>query len=333
MGLIERLTADVACLKGALRTLKMTTPIARHPTRIFPQVIAELADTYGDAPALLSDRERFTYRELAARSNRYARWALAQDVRKGDTVCLMMPGRPEYLAAWIGITRVGGVVALINTHLTGTTLAHSINVVTPKHIIVAAELFEAFQSARTHVTGDAEIWLHGDSNANFARIDRAIDTLPGGDLAASDLPALTIEDRALYIYTSGTTGLPKAANMNHYRVMLASYAFAGVMDTRASDRMYDCLPLYHTAGGLLATGALLVRGGSVVIREKFSAREFWDDIVRWDCTCFQYIGELCRYLLNSPPNPNEHAHRLRLACGNGLRADVWMQFKTRFQIP
>jgi fatty-acyl-CoA synthase len=121
--------------------------------------------------------------------------------------------------------------------------------------------------------------------------------------------------------------------MNHYRVMLATHAFAGVMDTHASDRMYDCLPLYHTAGGLLATGALLVRGGSVVIREKFSAREFWDDIVRWDCTCFQYIGELCRYLVNSPPHPKERAHRLRLACGNGLRADVWPEFKRRFAIP
>jgi fatty-acyl-CoA synthase len=95
------------------------------------------------------------------------------------------------------------------------------------------------------------------------------------------------------------------------------------MDTRASDRMYDCLPLYHTAGGVVATGALLVRGGSVVIRDKFSASEFWDDIVRWECTCFQYIGELCRYLVNSPPSPNERAHHLRLACGNGLRPDVW----------
>ena len=50
----------------------------------------------GDAPALLSDRERFSYRELAARSNRYARWALAQGIGKGDTVCLMMPNRPEF---------------------------------------------------------------------------------------------------------------------------------------------------------------------------------------------------------------------------------------------
>jgi fatty-acyl-CoA synthase len=333
MGAIERLTANVATLRGALRTLGMTTPIARHPRRVFPEVVAELADKYGDAPALLSDRERFSYSELAARANRYARWALAQGLRKGDTVCLMMPGRPEYLAIWIGITRIGGVVALLNTHLTGPALAHSINVVRPKHIIVAAELFAALSSARAHLDSDPEIWLHGDADANFARIDRVVDGLSGDALEASDCPPLTIEDHALYIYTSGTTGLPKAANMNHYRVMLASYAFAGVMNTRASDRMYDCLPLYHTAGGLLATGALLVNGGSVVIRDKFSAREFWDDVVRWDCTCFQYIGELCRYLLNAPPSPQERAHRLRLACGNGLRPDVWAQFKERFRVP
>jgi fatty-acyl-CoA synthase len=333
MRLIERLTADATSLRGALRTLRMTTPIARHPTRVFPQVVAELADKYGDAPALLSDRERFSYRELAARSNRYARWALAQELRKGDTICLMMPGRPEFLALWIGVTRIGGVVALLNTHLTGAALAHGINVVRPKHIIVAAELFPALESARPHLTVEPQIWLHGEANANFPRVDRAVDGLSGGALAPSDVPRLTIEDHALYIYTSGTTGLPKAANMNHYRVMLASYAFAGVMNTRQSDRMYDCLPLYHTAGGLLATGALLVRGGSVVIRDKFSAREFWDDVVRWDCTCFQYIGELCRYLLNAPPNPQERAHRLRLACGNGLRPDIWAQFKERFRIP
>ena len=52
------------------------------------------------------------------------------------------------------------------------------------------------------------------------------------------------------------------------------------MDTKSSDRMYDCLPMYHTVGGVVATGAVLVNGGSVVIREKFSAREFWDDVVR-----------------------------------------------------
>jgi fatty-acyl-CoA synthase len=333
MRLIERLTADAACLRGALRTLRMTTPIARHPTRVLPQVIAELAGKYGDAPALLSDQERFSYRELAARANRYARWALAQGIRKGDTICLLMPNRPEFLTIWLGVTRVGGVVALLNTHLTGAALAHCINSVKPRHIVVAAELLAALDSTRGLIGGDAKVWLHGDADVDHARIDHAVDRLSGDELTEAERCPLTIEDRALYIFTSGTTGLPKAANVNHYRLMLASHAFAGVMETKSTDRMYDCLPMYHTAGGVLATGAVLIRGGSVVIRDRFSAREFWDDIVRWDCTLFQYIGELCRYLLNSPPHPKERAHRLRLACGNGLRPEVWGPFKRRFQIP
>ncbi len=112
-----------------------------------------------------------------------------------------------------------------------------------------------------------------------------------------------------------------------------SFWFAGLMNTGPDDRMYDCLPMYHSVGGVVATGALLVRGGSVAIREKFSASQFWNDIADWDCTLFQYIGELCRYLVNAPKHPREREHRLRLACGNGLRADTWEKFQSRFAIP
>src|SRR5688572_20522180 len=82
MAFFDRLRADFITLREALRALRMTTHIARNPTRVFPQVIEELAEKYGDAPALISERESFTYRELAARSNRYARWALAQGIAK-----------------------------------------------------------------------------------------------------------------------------------------------------------------------------------------------------------------------------------------------------------
>jgi fatty-acyl-CoA synthase len=333
MGFIERIRGDVSYLRAALRTLKITTPIAKNPTRVFPNVIEELADKFGDAPALVSDRERFTYRVLEERSNRYARWALAQGLGKGEAVCLLMPNRPEYLAIWLGITRVGGVAALLNTNLSGASLAHCINIVEPKHVIVASELGSTFATTRMHLATYAKIWSHGDGAPEFARIDREIETLSGERLLPAERRALTIEDRALFIYTSGTTGLPKAANINHYRLMLASHGFAGAMNTRADDRIYVCLPMYHTTGGVCAIGSVLLHGGSVAIRERFSGREFWDDIVRFDCTLFQYIGELCRYLVNSPPHPSETKHRLRLCCGNGLRPDVWADFQKRFRIP
>jgi len=333
MSFFNRLRDDLRFAAGALRALRHSVPIARHPTRTFPTLMEEAAARYGDKPALISDAETLTYRELDARANRYARWALAQGVAKGDVVCLLMPNRPEYLAIWLGITRAGGAVALLNTNLTGPSLAHCIDLVSPKHVIAASALAPALAGAERLLTSKPGTWVHGERIGVLPRIDLAVAQLDGGPLAAAERRALTIEDDALFIYTSGTTGMPKAAKINHYRLMLASVGFAGVMGTRASDRMYDCLPMYHTTGGVVATGALLVKGGSVVIREEFSASAFWDDVERHGCTIFQYVGELCRYLVHAPHQPSEGTHRLRLACGNGLRPDIWRTFQERFRIP
>ena len=88
--------------------------------------------------------------------------------------------------------------------------------------------------------------------------------------------------------------------------------------------------MHHSVGGVVAIGAPLVFGGSVAIAERFSARGFWGDVARWECTAFQYIGELCRYLIAAPGRPEEKAHRLRLAIGNGLSEEVWRTVLERF---
>ena len=319
--------------KAWLRALELTAPIAANPGRTLPSMMDALAEQHGDAPALLNDRETLSYRALAARANRYARWALARGVAKGDTVGLMMPNCPDYMAAWLGITRVGGVVALINTNLTGRALAHCIDIVAPRHVIVAGELNEAWASAQPLVATRARVWMHGTQAGEGRPIDWALARYSDAPLEASEQREVTIDDEALYIYTSGTTGLPKAAKVTHSRVLTWSCWFAGMMDTKPDDRMYDCLPMYHSVGGVVATGAMLVNGGSVAIRDKFSASQFWDDVTRFDCTLVQYIGELARYLVNAPPHARESTHRVRLACGNGLRADVWEKFQQRFAIP
>jgi fatty-acyl-CoA synthase len=323
-----------SALHDWVRALQATAPIGRNPQHLLLDIIEERAAKHGDAPALLSARERLTYRELAARANAYARWALAQNIGKDEIVGLMMPNRPEYLAIWLGISRVGGVVALLNTHLRGAALAHCIDVAAPRHLIVADDYIDAWQSAAAQLATHRKIWTHGaDGAAGAARIDREITQYSTAPLTEAERRGVTIADRALLIYTSGTTGLPKAANVSHRRIVQWSFWFAGLMNTGPDDRMYDCLPMYHSIGGVVATGALLVNGGSVVIRDKFSAQNFWRDIRTWDCTLCQYIGELCRYLLNARDDRSSRTHRLRLACGNGLGADVWRRFQQRFDIP
>jgi fatty-acyl-CoA synthase len=320
-------------LKAWVRALEMTAPIAQNPAGTLPLLIDSLAERFETAPALLSRNENLTYRELSERSKRYAQWALRQGLSSGDVVCLLMPNCPEYMAIWLGITRFGGIVSLLNVNLVGDSLAYAIDIVAPKHVIVGAALVDAFSAVTAQISPEIQSWAHGENSRGLSRIDLEIERLAGDDLAGSRFRSPTIADRALYIYTSGTTGLPKAVNVSHFRLMQWSHWFAGMMDTRPEDRVYNCLPMYHSVGGVVAIGAALVNGGSVVLRERFSASRFWDDVVESKCTIFQYIGELCRYLVNTAPHPRETQHQLRLACGNGLGADVWERFQRRFHIP
>ncbi len=329
----KRSETDKAARDAWIRALQATAPVAQHPTVTLPIVIDQMAEAFADSPALIGESETLSYRALASRVRDYAGWALAHRVGRGDVVCLMMHNCPEYMAVWLGITRIGGVVALINTSLAGESLRHAIDIVAPRHVIVAAAFAAAVDAVVPQLGSTPILWVHGGDHPHHARIDSVLE-LPAADPSiAASCPAPSLADRALCIYTSGTTGHPKAANVSHHRLMQWSRWFAGMMDARQSDRMYNCLPMYHSIGGVVATGAMLVSGGSVVVRERFSASRFWDDIAEHGCTVFQYIGELCRYLVNAPPHRSETAHGLRLACGNGLRPDVWDAFRSRFRIP
>jgi fatty-acyl-CoA synthase len=334
IGVIEQPKAARApsASKIWLKAIELTARIETLPGRLFADVVDDWAQRQPDRVALVADDASLDYEGLSKRINRYARWARSAGVAKGDTVALIMPNGIDYVAAWLGISRVGGVVALINTKLVGQSLAHCIDVAKPAQIIVAHELNEALDSASPHLQTEAKVWTHGDARGGRA-IDVALAALDDGPLSPDERGDVTINDRALLIYTSGTTGLPKAASISHRRILNWGFWFAGLTGATPQDRLYDCLPLFHSVGGIVAPCSMLAAGGSVVVAEKFSASNFWPEIVRHDCTLFQYIGELCRYLLKAPPSEYENRHRLRLVCGNGLRGDIWEDFQARFAIP
>jgi fatty-acyl-CoA synthase len=315
-----------------IRALQRTASIDKLGVTL-PALIERLAQQFGAAPALVSAEATLSYRDLAIRCNQYARWGLAQDLKAGDTVCLLMANCAEYMAVWLGLSRIGAVVALVNNNLAADALTHSINIVAPRAVIVGGGLASRLIEVRARLPAGLTCRVLGDRTRDLAPLSPELARFSGEDLRDSERAPPPIDGTALYIYTSGTTGLPKAAKVSHYRVMQWSHWFAGLMDTQSSDRMFNCLPLYHSVGGVVATGATLVGGGAVVIRARFSASDFWRDVRDERCTLFQYIGELCRYLLNAPHQSIETAHQLRIACGNGLRPEVWEPFRQRFKIP
>jgi len=330
--MLARLRSEIAYARGILRALRATRPITQNRARTLGDYLARWADAWGDRLALLGETETFTYRELDARANAYARWARARGLAKGDAVCLMMANRPEYVAIWLGMARAGVATALINTKLVGPSLAHSIAIVDAKAAIVETPYLAQFASSAATLPSPPFVYAHGASPGGEPRVDLEAATFSGQPLAAEERPTLSIEDPALFIYTSGTTGLPKAARITHSRALRIMYGFAGVAGARPEDRLYDCLPMYHTNGGVMAVGIALTAGGSCYVRERFSVSEFWSDAGRRDCTMFIYVGEMCRYLFNAPPSDRDRAHRIRLAIGNGLRPDIFAAFQARFAI-
>jgi fatty-acyl-CoA synthase len=267
------------------------------------RLVHDFATRQGSSPALIGEHgENLTYAELSERSNRYARWALNEGLAADDVVALDLANRPEYVAIWLGLSQVGCVTALINTHLGEEAKAYSLDVARAKRAIDAAHL-------------------------------PAIDSLSGAPLTRDERRPPGPRDRALLIYTSGTTGLPKATVVTNARVLDWGGWFAGMMEVASDDRLYDCLPMYHSVGGVAAVGSMLLTGGAVIVRERFSASRFWPDVAENGATIVQYIGELGRYLLSAPASVADTQHRVRIAVGNGLAADVWEPFQKRFRIP
>jgi fatty-acyl-CoA synthase len=314
-----------------LRALAKTATIGERGITL-PALIDRLAVQFNAAPALISAEASMSHGQLGLRCNQYSRWGIGRDLKSGDVVSLLMSNCVEYPAIWLGLTRIGVVVALVNSQLAGDVLAHSIKIADPKYLIVGADLASRVAAIRPRLPAGLAYRAVG-SNRHIEPLDPELTSLSGESLTAAERQAPPIEAIALYIYTSGTTGLPKAAKVSHFRLMQWSHWFAGMLDTQPDDRMFNCLPMYHSIGGVVATFATLVNGGAVVIRPRFSASDFWRDVRDERCTLFQYIGELCRYLVNAPQQSTETQHCLRIACGNGLRPEVWVPFQTRFKIP
>lgn len=296
----------------------------------------ELAQKIPDNVFLIDEQRRITYAEVNRDANRYAHFALVHGVGPGDVGAVMIQNRPEFFFAWIGLLKIGAIATLINTYSRDRALAHAFDVTGAKLAFIGAECLDNFATAPS-VPATVATFVVPDGNAaptpvpEGARvIDAQLAQCDASDPDTSLRAEVIGKTPAFYVFTSGTTGLPKAAIISHARWLGVGDGWNRLMGITENDVFYCMLPLFHGAAGMSLTSNALAGGASIVLQRKFSASRFWDDVRRYGVTATQYIGEVCRYLVNQPPSPDDRHHALKYMTGAGLTAEVWRKFIERF---
>ena len=295
------------------------------------------AERLGDHVAVITDSGQVTWGELNALANRYAEFLTSAGLAPGDTVSVMMENRIEFLALVLAANKLGITTGLINTNLRERPLIHCITVTASKKCIFGGELTDAIAEVKGELgLAEGADYFVVPENGGTAP-DWAVDMAAASANLPTDNPAhtgeITLGETAVYIFTSGTTGLPKAAVVSNRRfLMLAALTAKAGLRCTEKDRIYICLPLYHASGLMVGAGSAVMSGASMFVRKRFSASAFLPEIRQYHCTRFVYVGELCRYLIANPAKPDDHDNPLQTVMGNGLRPDIWFEFKNRFGI-
>ncbi|KAF1840754.1 long-chain fatty acid transporter-like protein [Cucurbitaria berberidis CBS 394.84] len=278
-------------------------------------------------PFLIFEGKTWSYREFFEAIIRVGNW-LVNDLGIGveEVVAIDGGNSPEHLMLWLALDAVGAVTSYINWNLTGTGLVHCAKLCNTRYLITDADVKSNVEPCRTELEGLGTKIQYYDP----VFIASLSDTTP---IPESRRENISVESVRGLIYTSGTTGLPKAVVMGTGRELVTGYTVAKYLGLKPEDRMYTCMPLYHGAAHGLCAVPTIYAGSTIVLGRKFSHKTFWPEVATSGATHIQYVGELCRYLLNGPKNPYEQKHKVKMAWGNGMRPDVWEPFRERFNIP
>jgi len=295
------------------------------------------AETLPDHPAIIFEDRVVTFGELNRLANRYANYFGSLGLKKGDVVALLMENRPEFLIAASGLSKLGVIVSLINNGVRKEVLAHALNICDAKMLIVGHELLEPFLEIRDKVRLLEPGYVFAENEGQNISMPEGIKDLAPLLAAASDQnPAatstVTSDDVIVYIYTSGTTGFPKACAVTQKRWLILGNLFKLFGQMTPETVQYMVLPLYHNSGFDIGYSATIISGATMVLRRKFSARNFWKDVRKYNVSFFIYVGELCRYIYNQPPQPDDADNPLKMVVGNGMRGDLMEPFRKRFGI-
>ncbi|KAL5393252.1 long-chain fatty acid transporter fat1 [Paraphaeosphaeria sporulosa] len=290
-------------------------------------IFEEQAQNQPNHPFLIFEGKQWTYAEFLECVVKVANWLIKDmAIKPGEVVALDGGNSPEHVMLWLAIDAVGCVISFINNNLSGEGLIHCIKLCESRYLIADTDVRQNVEPIRPDLEStNVQIKYYSPSF-----LSSLADSTP---LSPSLHSHITPETTKTLIYTSGTTGHPKGVVAPTAKELIVGRTTARYLCLTPRDRFYTCMPLYHGAAHSLCMTPAIHAGSTVVLGRKFSHARFWPEVATSRATIIQYVGELCRYLLNGPVNEYERKHCVKVAWGNGMRPDVWEPFRARFGIP
>lgn len=286
--------------------------VASDPGRSVPARLSHWASVAPDRQLVTEVEGRsITYGAFEREKLQWIAWLTSMGVARGSRVASLLPGSIDAFLAWLAVAGCGAWEVAVNPDLRGQFLRH---VLTDSKVSLALVRPEQADAVR-EVCPDLAIVVVERGTSPAAAFEPATPP-PAPDPAAV----------SCVIYTSGTTGDAKGVLVSHGQLasIIGRWPRSWVSE---DDVVYAPWPMAHVTGRSPIVSMVDV-GGQIVVRERFSLREFWPDVRRFGVTSTT-VSSVISLLLAQPPVPDDRDHRLRFVWGGSLGSEA-LEFQERF---
>jgi acyl-CoA synthetase (AMP-forming)/AMP-acid ligase II len=296
--------------------MELFRPSLQYPSHPYDEMLTRTAQRFPENEAVLFRDANLSYRELDALVNAFANALLDLGIRKGQTVCLFMTNRPEYLVCWFAIARIGAIVSPMNPSYREREVAYQLSNSEAVAVVIQQELLPLVEAVRSETPTLEHVITVGPGQQvaptyahSFSQMVRTHPPTSPPDSGSG------WEDVLALPYSSGTTGLPKGVMLSQKNLVCNAYQSIATARITFHDRMLVFVPLYHIYG-IMLMGLAAMTGATMVLMERFEAGECLRLIQEQRITLLYSVPQVLAALSEWPELNKYDLHSVRFTqCG------------------
>jgi long-chain acyl-CoA synthetase len=282
-----------------------------YPRLSLNNILEDAARFSPEKTCIYFEKCKYSFEEIKNLVERIARFLVEIGIRKGDRVGIILPNSPDFVIAFFGILKAGGVVVAINPRFSESEISYVIEDANIKGLFLNHQLTQinTFLLKNNHeiirISCPVSPFQYqnspGQSNAILPQKQYTLQEILSCGSFESDLPDIDPEDPAIFQYSGGTTGIPKAAIGLHRNVISNIYQFSNWLNALASDKevFLSVIPLYHVYGMVLTMClAIRMQAAQVLLRNSQDVKGIVEAISQHRVTIFPGVPNMFSSILN-----------------------------------